>query len=342
MNDSDHRNSGNSDTHDNHERAWRVTALGGGHGLPVVLRALKPYTADLTAIVSVADDGGSSGKLRRELGILPPGDLRNNITALADDEALMTQVFQYRFGDGTLEGHSLGNLLLTALVNITGSMDQALIAAGHVLAIRGRVLPATLQDITLVAERRTDEGSIQHIEGESNIPLGQGKIERVSLQPENARAFPPTIQAILRAEMIVFGPGSLFTSILPTLLIPDIAQAIRAASAPRIYVCNIATQQGETDGFTVADHVEVIERHLGSDIIDVVLCNDSYPPLAEGTRTRYVFLSESDRVRLDKYKLCTADLTDGERPWRHDPVKLAAALQRLAELATPSVESMPR
>ena len=311
----------------------RVVALGGGHGLPVVLRAFKPYTTEITAIVTVADDGGSSGRLRRELGVLPPGDLRNNIAALADDEALMTQVFQYRFGDGSLDGHSLGNLLITALANITGSMDKALVAAGHVLAVRGRVLPATLQDITLHAERRTANG-IQQIVGESSISKAEGVIERVWLEPHGVRAFPTTLQAILGAQLIVFGPGSLFTSILPTLLIPDITRAIRAASAPCIYVCNIAIQPGETDGFSVADHVEVLEQHLGGNLIQGVVANDHYPPLDNKSQTHYVQLSDADRARLSKmgYPLHTADLTDRERPWRHDPDKLAQVLLHLVEL----------
>jgi uncharacterized cofD-like protein len=320
-------------TEERTENGLRVAALGGGHGLPVVLRAFKPYTTDITAIVTVADDGGSSGRLRRELGVLPPGDLRNNIAALADDEALMTQVFQYRFGDGSLEGHSLGNLLITALANITGSMDKALVAAGHVLAIRGRVLPTTLQDVTLVAERRTAAG-VQRIAGESNIPNAEGLIERVWLEPRAVRAFPATIQAILAAHLIVFGPGSLFTSILPTLLIGEITQAIRAAAAPCVYVCNIAMQPGETDGFGVADHVDVLEQHLGTNLFRVVVCNDTYPAPDNSSRTQYVKLTDDDRVRLSKagYSLHTADLTDPDRPWRHDPVKLARVLLHLVEL----------
>ncbi len=312
----------------------RVAALGGGHGLPVVLRALKPYTGHITAIVSMADDGGSSGRLRREMGVLPPGDLRNNIAALADDEALMTQLFQYRFGDDTLQGHSLGNLLITALATITGSMDRALVAAGHVLAIHGQVLPATLQDVTLAAEIRSPNGVIESVMGESNIPLAPGVIERVYLQPGNVRAFPPTIQAILGADLIVFGPGSLYTSILPTILIGDIAGAIRAAAAPCVFVCNIAMQDGETDGFSVADHVSVLEAHLGRELIDVILCNNTYPPLDGSSRTQYVPLTDNDRSRLTHYTIVAADLTDSVHPWRHDPRKLATALLNVAESAS--------
>ncbi len=191
----------------NEHAALKVVALGGGHGLPVVLRALKPHTENITAIVTVADDGGSSGKLRRELGVLPPGDLRNNIAALADDEALMTQLFQYRFGDGSLEGHTLGNLLITALASITGSMERALIEAGNVLAIRGRVLPSTLQDVTLVADVRTAQG-VERIDGELNITAAGGVIENLFLQPEGVRAYPASIQAILGADLLIVGPGS--------------------------------------------------------------------------------------------------------------------------------------
>ncbi len=303
----------------------KVAALGGGHGLPVVLRAMKPHTRNITAIVTVADDGGSSGRLRREMGVLPPGDLRNNIAALASDEALMTQLFQYRFSGGSLGGHTLGNLLLTALAEITGSMDQALIEAGRVLAIQGRVLPTTLHDVTLVAEVRGLTG-LHRIEGESNITAAGGKIERVSLQPESARAYPETIQAILGADLIVFGPGSLFTSILPSLLVSGIANAIRASHAPCIYVCNIAMQPGETDGFSVADHVNVLEGHIGRDVIDVVICNDSFPPTDPAWNCNYVPCNEKDHTRMSRYQVIDADLTDNERPWRHDPAKLARAI----------------
>lgn len=311
----------------------KVAALGGGHGLPVVLRAIKPHTRNITAIVTVADDGGSSGRLRREMGVLPPGDLRNNIAALADDEALMTQLFQYRFSDGSLGGHTLGNLLLTALVNITGSMDRALIEAGHVLAIQGRVLPATLHDITLVAEIR-DASGVHRVEGESNITAAGGRIERVSVQPESARAYPETIQAVLGADLILFGPGSLYTSILPSLLVNGVAKAIRASSAPCIYVCNIAMQPGETDGYSVADHVAVLEGHIGRDVIDVVVCNNVFPELDPSSVTRYVPFTEKDQARLTRFSVVAADLTDEEHPWRHDPAKLAQVIFSVALPAT--------
>lgn len=322
------------------QKGIRLVALGGGSGLPAVLRGFKPQTRNLTAIVTVADDGGSSGKLRRELGVLPPGDLRNNIAALADDEALITQLFQYRFDTGGLEGHSFGNLFLTALADITGSMDQALIEAGRVLVIQGRVLPSTVQDVTLGAEIIDPaNGSLRRVVGESQIPEIRGRIERVFLVPEHVRAYPDAIRAILSAELIVIGPGSLFTSILPTLLVDGIAEALRASSAPRVYVCNIATQQGETDGFSVAEHVLALERHVGRRVFDVVVANNAYPTQNAGPNTHYVPAATPDHEIRQRYTLVEVDLTDPQRPWRHSPEKLQRAIQgvlntHLAEAAT--------
>lgn len=316
------------------KESLRVAALGGGHGLPSVLRALKPYTPNLTAIVTVADDGGSSGKLRRELGVIPPGDLRNNIAALADDEALMTHLFQYRFSESTAEGHSLGNLLLAALTNITGSMVKAVAEAGHVLKIKGTVLPASLQNVVLCADILDESGVLQEIQGESLIGEATGRIQRVRLTPSPVRAYPETLRAILSAEVIIFGPGSLYTSTLPSLLVDDIANAIRASEAPRLYICNIATQR-ETTGFTVADHIKVLEDHIGEGLIDMIICNDHYPTPPPDSATHYVPLTDFDRERLAHYRILTADLTGVDQPWRHDSTKLAAAIfQALEVLST--------
>lgn len=324
--------------HSRRQRALKITALGGGSGLPSVLRGLKAFTSNITAIVTVADDGGSSGKLRRELGVLPPGDLRQNIAALADDEGLITQLFQYRFANGGLEGHSFGNLFLTALADITGSMDRAIVETEHVLAIEGRVLPSTLQDnVTLVAEvRLPGETRLRRISGESQIPQSGGKIERVFLQPDQVRAYPEAIRAILSADLIVIGPGSLYTSILPDLLVSGIVEAIRASSAYKVYICNVATQDGETDEFTVADHVLALEAHIGQGIFDTVLANSSYPSKNAGERTRYVLPAPPDHVIFQRYDVQMVDLTDEERPWRHDPKKLAQALLSLYNRAVPS------
>ncbi len=308
-------------------KGLRVVALGGGTGLPAVLRGFKTQTSNITAIVTVADDGGSSGRLRREMGILPPGDLRNNIAALASDEDLMTQIFQYRFAEGGLEGHSLGNLFLTALAAITGSMDQALIEAGKVLYIDGRVLPSTLEDIVLTAEIIDSDGKLRRVVGESQIPEVGGAIQRVFIEPGSARAYPDSIRAILNAELIVVGPGSLFTSILPTLLVNGIAEALRASNALTVYVCNIATQQGETDGFNVGDHVLALERHIGRGVFKIVLANNTFPTQNAGEHTKYVPTAPANHdIRL-RYRVVEADLTDPQRPWRHSPTKLYKALQ---------------
>jgi uncharacterized cofD-like protein len=318
----------------------RLVALGGGSGLPSVLRAFKAQTSNITAVVTVADDGGSTGILREEFGVLAPGDLRQNIAALADDESLITQLFQYRFTNGGLQGHSFGNLFLTALADITGSMDRAVIEASQVLAIRGRVLPATLQDVQLGAEIRTAERKLRRVIGESQIPKAGGSIERVFLVPENARAYPDSIRAILSAELIVIGPGSLFTSILPTLLVDGIAQAVRASSALVVYVCNIATQKGETDGFSVADHVMALERHIGRDVFDVILANNAYPQQNAGENTRYVAPMPLDHPLRYRYDLIETDLTDPQRPWRHSPEKLQRAIRDLLAQRALHAENM--
>lgn len=311
-------------------RGPKVVAIGGGTGLPSVLRGMKQFTNDITAIVTVADDGGSSGRLRRDLGILPPGDLRNNIAALADDEDLMTQLFQYRFSAGDLGGHSFGNLFLTALSDITGSMESALLETARVLAVQGNVLPTTLDDVTLVGEVRLNgKNGLQTIIGESEISDAGGSIERISLQPTNVRAYPRSVQAILNADIIVLGPGSLFTSILPSLLISGIAEAVRASSAHVVYVCNVATQPGETDGFDVTKHILTLENHIGRDLFQVVLANNHFPTENAGENTHYVHTAgEQDEVNK-RYQLFYTDLTDYQYPWRHDPVKLGAALQTI-------------
>src|SRR5512133_43890 len=230
------------------ERGPRIVVIGGGTGLSALLRGLKSHTNNLTAVVTVADDGGSSGELRRNMGVLPPGDIRNCLTALSNDEAMLTQIFQYRFGEGAgLNGHTLGNLLITALADITGSFEEAVAESGRVLAVQGRVLPSTLHDVRLVADKTSnDDQSEIRVTGESNIPMVEGRIKRVWLEPDNPLAFPPAVQAILSADLIIVGPGSLFTSILPNLLVPDLAEAIKASRATKFYICNVATQTGET------------------------------------------------------------------------------------------------
>ncbi len=310
-----------------HQRALKVVAIGGGTGLPSVLRGMKHLTGHLTAIVTVADNGGSSGRLRRDMGILPPGDLRNNIAALADDEDLMTQLFQYRFSAGDLDGHSFGNLFITALSDITGSMEQALQETERVLAVQGSVLPATLDDITLCGEIwHPADNTLQQITGESQITELGGRIERVYLQPQHARAYPRSVQAILAADLVVIGPGSLYTSILPTLLVRGITEAIRASKALCVYVCNVATQPGETDGFTVAEHVLALEKHVGPHLFQVVVANNHFPLENAGENTHYVMPADAHHEICQRYRIIYADLTDSRYPWRHDPAKLADVL----------------
>jgi uncharacterized cofD-like protein len=312
--------------------APKVVAIGGGTGLSTLLRGLKPHTPHITAIVTVADDGGSSGRLRRELGVLPPGDFRNCIAALADDEALLTQLFQYRFGLGNgLNGHSFGNLFITALASVTGSFERALLEAGRVLAVKGRILPSTLEDVTLVADLRdvdepaTATTGLTRIQGESAIPKSGQPIERVFLRPDNVRAYPDAVRAILDADLIVAGPGSLFTSVLPNLLVEDIRQAIGASSAVRLYVCNVATQPGETDGFDLDQHLHALHRHVGRGLFPHVLANNNLQPGLDDPALEMVALRYSAN---EGYKVIEADLLDPAAPWRHDAHKLAGQIVR--------------
>jgi len=305
-------------------RAPKVVAIGGGTGLSTLLRGLKDHTGNLTAIVTVADDGGSSGRLRRELGVLPPGDFRNCIAALADVEPLMTRLFQYRFQEGSgLEGHSFGNLFIVAMSGITGNFERALRESSRVLAVRGQILPSTLANVTLCAQME-DEVTIQ---GESEISHYANRIQNVFLQPEGVQAYPEAIRAILDAELIVLGPGSLFTSVLPNLLVEGIHKAIRASSAVKVYVCNVATQPGETDGFDVADHVAAIERHVGQGLFDYVIVNNNR---IEGLSSDPTAGSVSLNGRLPEHlKVVAADVVSEINPLHHDPKKLADALMHV-------------
>jgi len=320
--------------HHQRQRGPKVVAIGGGTGLSVLLRGLREYTDHLTAIVTVADDGGSSGRLRRELGVLPPGDFRNCIAALSEAEGLTTRLFQYRFSEGAgLDGHSFGNLFITAMAGITGSFERALLESSRVLAVRGRVLPSTLQNVTLCAdlweEREGAEAGWRRVEGESSIPKQPGTIERVFLEPEDAPAYPETVKAILEADLIIAGPGSLYTSVLPNLLVPDVTRAIRASGAMKVYVCNVATQRGETDGYDVEDHIRAIQKHVGGDLFPTVLANDRFLELSVGApRVEWVQLPQEPGA---DYRLVTADVVDEELPWRHDPHKLARCLMDLYE-----------
>ena len=280
-------------------RGPKIVAIGGGTGLSMLLKGIKHITNNITAVVTVGDDGGSSGRLREEMGILPPGDIRNCIAALADDEDLVTKLFQYRFKSGEgLEGHSFGNLFLTALCAITGDMVRAVKESSNVLSIRGRVLPSTLDDMKLVAEM--EDGRIVH--GESNIPEAHGKIKRLFTDPKKCRALEEVILAIKSADLIILGPGSLYTSVIPNLLIEEISKEVVASDAKKIYVCNIMTQPGETDGYSVSDHIQALMRHANSrKVIDAVLVNDFIPAnLADKYRMAHSYPVKIDSENIKK------------------------------------------
>ncbi len=317
-------------------RGPRIVAVGGGHGLATLLRGLKAHTRNLTAVVTVADDGGSSGRLRESLGILPPGDIRNCLAALSNDEAMLTQLFQYRFsGAPDLDGHSFGNLFITALADITGSFEDAVVESGRVLSVNGRVLPATLRDVKLVAALELPHSAQEiRVEGESKIPEMAGRVRRVWLEPDDAPAFPPVIQALLGADVIVVGPGSLYTSILPNLLVRDLLAALDISRALKIYVCNIATQPGETDSFTCSDHIRALENHIGGGLFDVILCNNNYA--GDIGDSQWALLDEES---LADSRVYAADLVDPERPWRHDSAKLAQAIMKIFAERTGPLDS---
>lgn len=305
-------------------RLPRIAALGGGTGLASLLRGLKRAPLDITAIVTVADDGGSSGRLRRDLNILPPGDIRNCLVALADDESLMGRLFQHRFADGDLSGHPFGNLFLAALSEVTGNFDLAIQECSRVLKIRGRVLPTTLEDVALWAER--EDGSREC--GETRIASGSGACRRVWLEPEPG-AHPPAVTAIDNADVVLLGPGSLFTSVLPHFAVPEIAAAVARSTVPRVYICNVMTQPGETDGMDAVDHVSrVLEAVPGG--VDVVLVHDG--PLDPVALEAYARLGQ-EPVRAEAGELEALGVRVVARPFaeegsavRHSPAALAAAL----------------
>ena len=314
--------------HHSRKHGPKIVAIGGGHGLATLLRGLKTVSHNIFAVVTVADDGGSSGRLRESLGILPPGDVRNCLAALSDDEDLLAQLFQYRFAtaDESIKGHSFGNLFISSMAEVTGSFEQAIAESGRVLAVSGRVLPATLENVQLIADiRKPGSKEISRVVGESKITETGGIINRVMLEPNNPAAYPEVIQSVLSADLIIIGPGSLYTSILPNLLVKDITSAIKASQALKIFVCNVATQVGETDGFSCGDHLRVVEDHVGSNIFDIIVANEikpsEYHQNIEGVETE-------DELSM-KYNVYKTDLIDVEHPWRHDSDKITQVLMDL-------------
>ncbi len=312
----------------------KIVAVGGGHGLSTMLRGLKGRTDSLTAIVTVADDGGGSGMLRQDLGMPPPGDIRNCMQALANVEPVMEQLLAYRFTEGSLAGQAFGNLILAALNGISDSFDQAVARMSEVLAISGRVLPVTNENVAL--EATFENGT--HVLGESKIfqfkKEQDCRIARVRLLPEHPAALPETLEAIGQADLILLGPGSLYTSIIPNLLVDGVAEAICASEALKLYVCNIMTQDGETEGMTAGDHVAALLAHGGSGLVDLCLVNDApvRPSLLERYEAEDARPIEVDRSRIEKLgvEVVSRPLADEAGDYaRHDPDKLAAAVLEL-------------
>lgn len=305
----------------------KVAVIGGGTGLSVMLRGLKTKTYNLTAVVTVADDGGSTGRIRQDLDIIAPGDLRNCLVALADKEGLMEKLFAHRFGgSGNLSGHSFGNLFIAALIEVLGDVEEAMDATSKVLKVRGKVIPATAEKVSLNAE--LVDGRV--VQGESQIPKAHSRIKRVFTTPACPKAIQSAVDAIKDADAVVLGPGSLYTSIMPNLCVPEIADALCSSKAKKIYICNVMTQPGETDNYSVADHVKAINRQAGKQVIDFVLANKGY--IAEDTLQHFASLG-SVPVRIDKKEirqtgaaLILSDLVNARTGVTHDAEKLANVL----------------
>ena len=299
------------------ESGPRITVVGGGTGLPSLIRGIKHYSHNISAIVTMADDGGSSGRLRSELGIQPPGDIRNCLVALADSEAVMQQLMDYRFSsDGQLDGHSFGNMLIAALAGIGGDFYRAVEIAGELLAIRGRVIPSTVTDVTLIA--RTETGEM--LTGETNVASASARLQSLTLSPPNPPAHPEAVEALQKADLIIIGPGSLYTSIVPNMLIPGIAQAVADSRALKVYICNVAEEPRQTEGYTVQDHLDEVRRYAGEESIHAVIANGSIPDAPTPAGLDFIRVH---RPWDDQAMLVEADVIDETATARHDPAKLA-------------------
>ncbi len=307
----------------------KIVVIGGGTGLSVLLRGLKEYTDNITAIVTVADDGGSSGILRGEMGILPPGDIRNCLIALADTEPLMEKLFQHRFKSGSLKGHCFGNLFIAAMTNVTGDFQQAVKEFSKVLAVSGTVVPATLENVVLYAE--TVSGDI--IQGESSVSKGATPIKRVFIRPPDVKPVKEALDAIREADAVIFGPGSLYTSIIPNLLIKDITEEIKKTSAYKIFIVNVMTERGETGNFTASDHIDLITEYFGSDIFDCVFINTGAVP--DSVLERYKeegaepVIADLEKIKSLMKDVVCGDFISKETVVRHDSEKLARKIIEL-------------
>lgn len=308
-------------------RGVRIVTIGGGTGLSALLNGLKEYSSNITAIVTVADDGGSSGRLRQQFDMLPPGDIRNCLVALADASTLMRDLFQFRFDEGSeLKGHNFGNLFITVMTRLTGDFEKAIKETSKVLALRGQVIPSTLNNVVLVAEHK--DGSITT--GENRIPKAHLPIKRVYLKPEDSQATPEALKAIEEAQIIILGPGSLYTSIIPNLLIKDITAAIVASSAVKVYVCNAMTQPGETDGFKASNHVKVLTEHSHPRAVDYCILNTGDIPSSVLKRyaqeNSYPVVNDSKNIENMGYRVIENDIVITDGVIRHDPFRLAKVI----------------
>src|SRR5699024_4078480 len=311
----------------------RLVIIGGGTGMPVLLRGLKNFPVQLAALVTVADDGGSSGKLRNEMSIPAPGDIRNVIAALSDVEPMLIQLFQHRFSIGNgLSGHSLGNMLLAAMTSVTGDFYTGIKEISRVLNVKGNIYPISNESISLHAEM--DDGEI--IVGESNIPRAKKKIKRVFLKPDDIRPLPNAVEAIANADVVIISPGSLYTSILPNIIIPGIIDVMKDTQAKIVYVCNVMTQEGKTTGYTASDHVQAIDEHLGQRIVDSIVVHNE--PIRKKVRDRYA-KENAQPVEYDKERLLDMGLQiiegdiidDTSAVLRHDTEKISRLLYSIAQ-----------
>jgi len=303
----------------------KIVAIGGGSGLSTLLRGLKKYPVDITAVVAVSDDGGSSGKLRTELGVLPPGDIRNCLVALSEEESLMSKLFQYRFPKkGSLSDHSFGNLFLTALSTISGGFDKAISNASDVLAIKGKVLPVSLENVSLKATLIDGK----QIKGESKISKSRNAIKKVEIYPKNAKVSNEVIDSILQADFVVLGPGSLYTSVIVNLLFDRVLPALKKTKAKKIYICNIMTEVGETTNFNLTDHISAIEKHSYKEILDVVVVNNGRiaTPIAERYAKEFSVPVLLDTNKYKNVKMIMKDFVSHTQYAHHDFEKLAKTI----------------
>ena len=322
-------------------RGPSVVVIGGGTGLSVLLRGIKSVTSNITAVVTVADDGGSSGRIREDLGIIPPGDLRSCLVALADTEPLMEKLFQHRFGGaGNLAGHSFGNLFIAAMTEVLGDVEQALQESSKVLKVRGQVLPASAQTLRLMAEM--DDGSC--VAGESQITRAGKTIRKLSISPADAKPVQAALNAIQDADACILGPGSLYTSVLPNLLVDGIAEALRQSQAVKIYICNVMTQPGETDHYTASRHVQAIFDHVGHGIIDYVVVNvQGVAPELQATyagQGAYPVEADLEELRKLGVQVVEANLISETNLVRHDPLKLSRTILTMVYQLKSSSERM--